>query len=626
MKSKSDIELGMQHNITRRDFLNGVSIAIGAALLPTSKPLWADDTQSSMPYYPPSLTGMRGSHAGSFEISHALRDGNQWEATDKGESYDLVVVGAGISGLSAAHYYREAAGHNARILLLDNHDDFGGHAKRNEFVLDGRTLIGYGGTESIESPGSYPKVASDLIKELGIDTQRFYTAFDRDLYDSLDLKRGTFFNRETFGVDHLAVGNMLDPEILQAIPMSDEGKAGLARLLRDDIDYLPDLSRAQRLELLKKMDYLTYLKRYAGLNDEVLKYVESLPRNTWAIGADALPAAVAWSGGNPGFADMDLGFEAYQDEDDEPWIFHFPDGNASVTRLLVRRMIPAVAPGDNMEDILTDTFDYSRLDESKSPVRIRLNSTVVRVKHKDKDLSGPVEVTYVNGGKAHSITADRVVMAGYHAMVPMLCPEIPQSQRNALSNAQRAPIVFTNVLLRNWISFKKLGLSYAYCPESFHNSVALDVPVSMGNYTCPKTPEEPMLLHLVRTPGQPGLSAFEQFKAGKHDLLTTSFETFERNIRDQLGRILSAGGFDPARDIAGITVNRWPHGYAYGYDPESEEIAFEPELWPADQRHWQTARQRFGNISFAGTDAVSNAMTEAAIEEAYRAIEDLKPL
>ncbi len=626
MKFRSDTELGMQQKISRRDFLNGASVAIGATLLPGSSPLWANTEQDSSLYYPPSLTGMRGNHAGSFEIAHGLRDGNQWEATDKGENYDLIVIGAGISGLSAAHYYRKSAGNNARILILDNHDDFGGHAKRNEFDLDGRTFIGYGGTESLESPGSYPQIASDLIKELGIDTQRFYTAFDRELYNSFNLKRATFFNRETFGVDHLAVGNIQDPDVLQAIPLSDEGKADLVRLLANDQNYLPGMSPAERLGLLKKIDYLTYLKDYAGLNTEVLKYADSLTRNTWAMGADGLPAAVAWSGGSPGFADMDLGFKAYQAAGAEPWIFHFPDGNATVSRLLVRRMIPAVAAGVDMEDILTDTFDYSRLDESDSPVRIRLNSTVVRAKHQGKDQSGPVDVTYVNAGKAHRVKAEKVAMAGFHAMAPMLCPEIPEPQRNALSNAQRAPMVFTNVLIRNWTSFNKLGLKFAYCPGSYHNSMALDFPVSMGSYTCPKTPEEPMILHLVRTPGQAGLSAYEQFKAGKRDLLTTPFETFERNIRDQLGRVLGPGGFDPARDIAGITVNRWPHGYAYGHDPESGDIAFEPQLWPEAKKHWQRGRQRFGNISFAGIDSSSNAMTESAIEEAHRAIEDLKPL
>ena len=151
----------------------------------------------------------------------------------------------------------------------------------------------------------------------------------------------------------------------------------------------------------------------------------------------------------------------------------------------------------------------------------------------------------------------------------------------------------------------------------------LDFPVSLGDYHCPKSPDEPMILHLTRVPGQPGLSAREQFTAGKRDLLATSFETFERNIRDQLGRMLGDGGFDPARDIAGITVNRWPHGYAYGYDPDTDRVAFEPRQWPAEKRHWIEGRQRFGNISIAATDAASNAMTESAIEEAHRAVREL---
>ncbi len=625
MKTRSDIELGMQKKITRRDFLNGASIAIGASLLPGSV-AGADRAGPASVYYPPLLSGMRGSHPGSYENAHALRDGKQWQGTNTGEKYDLVVVGAGISGLSAAHYYAHAAGDRARILILDNHDDFGGHAKRNEFVINGRTLIGYGGTESIESPGSYPKVASDLIRELGIDTGRFYSAFDRELYDSLGLRRGTFFNRESFGADHLAPGSALDPGILSDIPMSNEGKTGLTRLLRNETNYLPAMSPAERLALLRHMSYRDYLKQHAGMNDEVLRYAQTLPSNTWAIGADGLPAAAAWSAGSPGFADMDLGFQAYRDEDAEPWIFHFPDGNASIARMLVRRMIPAVASGNDMEDIVTDAFNYDRLDEPGSAVRVRLNSTVVRAKHSGKNQSGPVTVTYVKGRNAHSVTAGNVVMAGYHAMVPALCPEIPEAQRYALSTAQRAPIVFTNVLIRNWRSFQNLGVDYIYCPESYHNSIELDFPVSLGDYKCSRSPDEPMILHLVRTPGQPGLGAYEQFRAGKRDLLATSFETFERNVRDQLARALEGGGFDPARDIAGITVNRWPHGYAYGHDPDSGEIAFEPQLWPDAQRHWQRARKRFGNISFAGTDAASNAMTEAAIEEAYRAIEDLKPI
>jgi len=620
--NKRDRKLGMDADISRRDFLNGVSVAIGASLLPSTSHAVDVGKQDLRGYYPPQRSGMRGSHPGSFEVAHQARDGMRWDAEDLPERYDLIVVGGGISGLSAAYFYQQAAGDSARILVLDNHDDFGGHAKRNEFEIDGRLMLGYGGTQSLEAPGGYPDVTKKLIRELGIDTQRFYTAFDRNLYRSLGLSRGTFFDKETFGADHLAIGNLGDPDVLKDIPVSDKGKADLVRLLADEKHYLDDIPEKDRLAYLEGTDYVTYLKERGGFGDEVVNIIQSR-RGLWAIGLNALPAKAAWSSDFPGFGDLDLDTPSYRREREEPYIFHFPDGNASVARLLVRKMIPAVAPGDSMEDIVTAKFDYGKLDNHETAVRIRLGSTVVRARHVDDDLKNPVQVTYVRDGKARRVTADKVVMACYHAVVPHLCPEMPDTQRKYLSNSQRAPLIYTNVLIRNWTSFAKLGIQRASCPGCYHTGVTLDFPVSLGDYQCPKSPDEPMVLHMTRVPVFPGLSAKEQFAASKRELLATSFETFERNIRDQLGRVLGAGGFDPARDIAGITVNRWPHGYAYGYDPETDRVAFEPSQWPEEKRYWRAASKRFGNIGMAATDAASNAMTESAIEEAHRAVNDL---
>ena len=615
----------MDRAISRRDFLNGVSIAIGASLIPGTVSAQDIGAQDLPGYYPPGLTGMRGSHPGSFETAHLALNGASFEGDDTGERYDLVVVGGGNSGLSAAYFYQQKKGTNARILILDNHDDFGGHAKRNEFQIGGRKIIGYGGAMSIDSPGGYPDIAKKLIRDLGIETRRFYSYFDQDLYSSLGLTRGLFFDKETFGSDHLAVGNISDPSALEDSPLSLKARADLVRLYKDERHYLQDIPAGQRGAYLGNMDYQSYLKDHAGMDDEALKVVQSIARSNWAISIDAYPADAACRGGYPGFGDLDLRLEAYDREEDEeePWIFHFPDGNASVARLLVRKMIPAVASGDSMEDIVTARFDYSRLDHPKSPVRIRLNSTVVRAQHIDGNLLNPVNITYVREGKARIVESKKVIMACYNAIIPHLCPEMSKSQKSALSNCVRAPIVYTNVLIRNWKSFAKLGVRRVSCPGSYHHVVSLDYPVSMGDYHCAKSPDEPIVLHLTRVPGKEGLSAREQFAAGQRDLLATSFATFERNIRDQLSRILAPGGFDAARDIAAITVNRWPHGYAYGYDPESDRIAFEPDLWPEEKRHWVTGSRPFGNISIASTDAASNAMTETAIEQAHRAVNEL---
>ena len=145
----------MNRRITRRDFLNGTAIAIGASLIPACSRESDPVADLSVPYYPPAEMGMRGAHPGSFEAAHGAVHGQRWPTERLDEHYDLVVVGAGISGLAAAYIYRRDVDPNARTLILDNHDDFGGHAKRNEFTIDGRTLIGFGGTMMMESSAGW---------------------------------------------------------------------------------------------------------------------------------------------------------------------------------------------------------------------------------------------------------------------------------------------------------------------------------------------------------------------------------------------------------------------------------------------------------------------------------------
>jgi spermidine dehydrogenase len=615
--------LGMGCAISRRDFLDGIGVAIGASLLPACTR--NDDPIAEVPagYYPPAATGMRGSHPGSFEVAHATVQGRRWAAERTDEHYDLVVVGAGLSGLSAAYIYRRDVDPNARILVLDNHDDFGGHAKRNEFSIDGRTLIGFGGTMFMEAPKTYPPVAKQVIRELGIHADRYDDFHHRDLFASLGARHGSFFDRETFGADYLATGSFGFNEAIRGAPLTESAKADLERLFADEEDYLAGMTAAERRAVLESHNWRDYLERFAGIGDEVLAYVQKWPHGVWAIGADALPAWMASIEGYPGFAGMDPGYGDAEGDDADTGIFHFPDGNASIARMLVRKLIPGAAPGNSMEDIVAARFDYGTLDRAENLTRIRLSSTVVGLRHRDGQLDADVDVSYVNGNEARTVTADKVVWAGYHAMLTHVCPDVPADQIAAQSSSVRAPLVYTNVLIRNWRSFVNLGLSRAYCPGSFFQSVRLTFPVSIGDYRFSESPDEPVVLHLQHIPLAPGLPAPEQFRAGRRALLENSFATFERKVRDQLGRMLGPGGFNPARDIAGITVNRWPHGYAYSVDAESGDVAWLPKRWQHSRRPWVDARRRIGNIAFAGTDASSNAMTESAIEEAHRSVHSL---
>lgn len=636
-QNKRDRELGMQQEITRRDFLNGVSIAIGTSLL-AANPLWVEAfgipqspfaPEKDHNYYPPAKTGMRGSHDGSWEVAHALRDGKEWpESISDEESYDLIVVGAGISGLAAAYFYRKSAGPNARILLLDNHDDFGGHAKRNEFQAGKRLLLGYGGTQSIEAPAHYSKEAIGLLKDLGIDVQRFYKYYDQKLYESMKLGEATFFDKEAFGVDRLVpeaglhyFGPTFTSEIAAQLPIAEAAQHDILRLQETKIDYLPGLTLEQKRSTLIKTSYKDFLLNYVKVHPDVVRVFQTAPHDLYGVGIDAVSAYDCARYGYPGFKGITLPKRHRDDdqEEEEPYIFHFPDGNASIARMLVRSLVPGVLPGNTMEDIVTARANYARLDDPASRIHIRLNSTAVRAKHVgDPATAKDVEVTYVRGGQAHRVRAGQCVLACYNMIIPYLCAEMSDKQKEALAYCVKIPLVYTNVQISNWNSFQKLGINGAYAPAAYFSNVTLDFPVSMGDYQFPSSPNESCLLHLLRTPCKPGLACKDQYRAGRYELLSTSFETFERNVRDQLGRMLSAGGFDPARDIQAITVNRWPHGYAYEYNS-----LFEPIDRPASERPCVIARQPFGRIHIANSDADGHAYTNIAIDQGYRAISEI---
>ena len=510
----------------------------------------------------------------------------------------------------------------ARILILDNHDDFGGHMKRNEFELDGRLFLSYGGTTFMESPDSYPEVAKQVVRELGIDTGRHGEVFHDNFFDAYGDGSVTFFDKETFGADYIAKGRHGFADTLDGAPLSESAKVELLRLFADEEDYLEGMTADQRRGVLESLSWSEYLAEHAGMGEEVLAFVQKWPEAVWGIGSDAYPAWLAWLDGQPGFAGMDIGYEVPDSVHDES-AFYFPDGNASVARLLVRKLVPTVAPGNTMDDIVTAKFDYSRLDRPENTTRIRLRSTVVRLQHQGGSLDADVDVTYVNDGEGRTVTASKVIWAGYHSMVPHVCPEVPANQAAAFGNSVRCPLGSAKVLVRNWHSLAKLGIRTAYCPGSFYQVVCFTHPVSMGDYRFSLSPDEPVVLHAWFVPLAPGLSAPEQFRAGRRTMLDSSFETLERKLRDQLDRMLGPGGFDPARDIAAITINRHPHGYAYSYDPVTNDVAWWEAYWKHQRRPWVDARQRVGNIAFAAHDAATDAMTETAIQEAYRAVHDL---
>jgi spermidine dehydrogenase len=614
----------MTSGITRRDFMNGIAIAVvGASGIDLSS-AEAPAEAAADPGYPPGRSGLRGSHVGSFEAAHRLRDGSPFDLSGAviAERYDLVVVGGGISGLAAAYYYRQRRP-GARILILDTNDDFGGHAKRNEFDVDGKLLIGYGGTQSIDSPHSkWSPVARNLLKELGIDVQKFNAAFDQEFYTRWGLNHGVFFKKEVFGVDRLVPRpfgtwqefdeNPPDAASLRAylaqFPINAAARAQLFEMCWSDRDVLAGKTKAERQDILEHTSYSDFLKRYWSADPDVLKFLQTRTHDLWAIGIDAVPASELLN--MPGLKAQRavLGVEK-----EEPYIYHFPDGNASIARMLVRRLIPGIAPGNGMEDIVLARFDYTRLDGEGQPVRIRLNSTAVEARNVDDG----VHVAYVKGGKAARVAARHCVLACYQAMIPYIAPETTPEQRAALHANVRAPLVYVNVVVRNWQPWRKLGVAYIDNPGGTY-AAYLDFPVSIDGYRFSAGPSEPICIHLYHTPcaANQGLDMRQQYRAGRARLYTMKFDDFEREIRDELARMLGPAGFDFDRDVTAITVNRWPHGYAYSpttlYDDPKQQALIARQ-----------ARQKLGQIAIANSDSGWDAYTHVAIDQAHRAVGEL---
>ena len=617
--------------ITRRDFLNGVAVTIAAGMTPLQILQAAPDGR----YYPPALTGLRGSHAGSFEVAHQMGWEKKVFDTDTlpiTEDYDLVVVGGGLSGLSAAWFYREKHP-KAKILILENHDDFGGHAKRNEFQAGGRMIIGYGGSEAFQSPNHlYSKEVNGLLKKLGVNIKRFETAFDRQFYPGLGLSRGVFFDKENFGEDKLVTGDPtpmvaddIAPDQLNArairdfindFPLPAADRLALIELHTAPKDYLPGKTAEEKADYLAATSYRDFLLKNVGLSEGAVKYFQSRTNDFMALSIDAVAAADAYSVGFPGFAGMNLApiSEEAAAEMEEPYIYHFPDGNASVARLLVRSLITGVAPGHTMDDIVLAAFDYAKLDQPKAAVRLRLNSTAVSV----RNVGNSVHIGYSRGGQLAQVRGKRCILACYNMMIPYLLKDLPAPQAQALSQNVKYPLVYTKVVIRNWQSFQKLGVHEIYAATQPYSRIKLDYPVSMGGYDHPRDPAQPIGLHMVYVPTSPnsGMNARDQARAGRGKLYGQTFEQLEAQLRDQLQRMLGPGGFNHETDILAITVNRWSHGYA----------SFSNSLFDdADQSEaWMTlAKKPVGHVSIANSDAAWSAYAHAAIDEAYRAVGEI---
>jgi len=607
--------------ITRRDFINGTLMAAGSSMLPLEANGQAAMAALDPSYYPPALTGLRGSHPGSNDHAHARAWGGRadWGPTTKlSETYDLVVVGGGLSGLSAAYFYQQKHGTDKKVLILDNHDDFGGHAKRNEHLIDGVTRISYGGSQSLVEPRHADKIVLDLLEDIGVDLKRFETAYDMSFFERNDLGAVTYFNEEVFGedkvvrhpycnypnyVEGLQGTKLSNEEAAQQAPLSDKGKEQLLRVLNGGLHTL-DVPPGELRDYVRTTSYFDYLKNTLGVDDPgVLRMARHSGLDWASSGTDLLNIASAKRAGAMGFEPV-----AVYDEDN-PYIHHFPDGNAGVARALVKKLIPDVAKGNNAEELVLAKFNYAELDKSSNVARIRLNSTVVNVEHGgDPKSASDVFVNYINDDKSYQVKARNVVMACYNMIIPHIVSGLPEEQAAALKLQGKSSLQYTTVGLKNWRAIRELGIGTAMSPGNMHQAVLMDFPVSLGGYEYTRTPDDPCVIQMISCPyGQVGAPRLEQYREARARMLGLQFKDYEQEIRTHLSGMFSEELFDFDKDVASISVNRWGHGYSTGGPGDSTRIG----------------RQPFGRMTIANSDSAPGADAKTAMMMGHRAVNEL---
>ncbi len=567
----------MGEGMSRRDFLDGALLASGAALLGGMAPHqllglvegWTGYTGEG------DYQGTAGNSEEVVHSAHAVRDGKFDRASngvvETGETFDCVVVGGGFAGLSASLFFKQRTPGNQTCLVLDNSRVFGGVAKRNEFVVDGHTL--YAPQASVHFQPPYPhSFLKGVYDSIGLDWDAFkdYQSWQGPPAD-MSLPRSPYRvagypNLGTYGFYFGAKYGknpgiwVRDPwrDNLASTPLPEQTRREMvawhnAQHVTAPLVYdYPGDAASRELDSMTLEDYWV---RLFGVSRETLRMLTvSDTAAGFGLGGDALSAFLEyeWSRTVPTVDDsMATGIQM------------FPGGNSGLNRLIVKTLIPESIEGKRgMETTWKNRVDFSALDRPGQQIRIRLQSTAVRVEHQgEPSKSEFVWVTYTSNGKVYRLKAKSVVMAGGGWMTKHVVRDLDPDRQAAYASFMYAPYMVANVAVRNWRFLSKLGISGGNWFEGFGRFTEVRKVARFGTDSPEVGPDLPTVLTFFIDYTKPGLPAAQQTHLGRTEILATTYETYERRLREQMTEMFGPSGFDAKRDIAGIVLNRFGHAF-----------------------------------------------------------------
>ena len=631
MVSKFDKELGLDRDITRRDFVYGSSILLSSAVVGCGKSTdkkshsnsdYSFDVSANW-YGPGGIGDYAKSHGNTPELiktAHEIRSGRfNTEiayAVDSAEEYDLVVVGGGFSGLSAAYHFNRL-NPSGRVLILDNHPLFGGEAKRNDFNVNGVHISGPQGSNDFGIP-SATGGPDDYFSALNLPREFNYVepggsaAGMRIPIDNYDYMT---WQEKHFDVGHFFNG-AVNPWIkdvwgtgLNSTPWSTEVKDAFTRVRSTEIK---DKSGRDTDRWLDSITLKSYYEEELRLPPEVTSFYDPIMASIIGLGCDAISAYWGKYFDMPGFKKPEL----YN----EDLLQSFPGGNTGIARHFVKKLNPDAIDGTSFEEVLFGRIAFDQLDREDKPVRMRLNSTAVSIEHTSQvNGNEQVQITYTKNGELNQLKAKAVVMATGGWVNRNVLKDLPSEYHGAYGKFGHSPVLVANVALTNWRFLERLGVSAAIWPEGFGFTCNIRRPMIVDGKSQPLHPNKPIVLTFYTPIFKPGLERKEQGAVGRAELLSTSFTDYERQIREQMTIMFSAGGFDPAKDIAGIILNRWGHAYV------NPDLGFmfgaDGNIAPPD-----VIREPYGRIAIGHSELRGHQYWSGAAGEGRRAVEALLDL
>ncbi len=617
-------------SITRRDFLNGMMLGSGAALLQSSAPLAAQpglNTPAADWYGFGGVGDYADSHGNTPEVmarAHDIRDSRYTplpdNVIDAGEIFDAIIVGGGIAGLGAAFEFRQKAGAGKTCLLLENHPIWGGESKRNEFMVDGKLLIAPQGANGFSIPGvDEGEHASDdgrYYDAIGIPREFQYPAWNAQ-------HKPLRFANDHYGylywIEHGAdVGYFKGGGATPAINPWSHNLDGThwnaserEQLLRWRNDSRRYYDGADFDRWLDTMSYQQFVEQVMGLGRHVSDYASPILAGAVGLGSDAVSAYAAYAILFPGtinfYPPAVRDFSAYQRHS-------FPGGNDGFARHFVKKIIPGAIAGDNsFAAVMNGRVQFDQLDVTGLPVRMRLGATVVAVEHLgDTHSASEVRVTYTRDGKLFHARARGVVMASGGWVNRHVVRDLPDGHRAAYASFKHSPFLVANVAVRNWRFMYDLGISACRYRGDFGFCVNVRAPMHAGDYQPALDPDQPAVLSFYVPFIYPGSAALAQCSRGRAELFSTSYADYERRIVAQLQDLFGTA-FNAKRDLAGIILNRWGHAYVI---PEPG-FYFGRNGEPAAR---DIVRQGHGRIAFGHSELRGNQHWGPAATEGARAM------